>query len=135
MKNLAIITLFGNGIKETTELVEINEDLTYRDRIINELSLMALEVCPLFAYSEEYENTPIVDLPRSFFEHSEYDDINEVIEVKIEEFEALITPLILKHFNITLKAGEWLYFMESYRMSKEDIANGITMHYTIEIVN
>ena len=133
MKNLAMITLFGNGIKETTELVEINEDLTYRDMIINELSLMALEVCPLLVYDKKYENTPIIDLPRSFFEHSEYDDINEVIEGKIEEFEALITPLILKHFNITLKDGEWLYFMESYRMSKEEIANGITMHYTIEI--
>lgn len=131
MKNFAKITLLGDT--NVTELVEINEDLVYRDRIINELSLMAIEVCPFLNVPEEDKHKPLISMPH-LFEDGEYDEINEVIDVKVIEFEELITPFILKHFNIILKENQWVYFMESYAMTKQDLENGIAMHYTIEIV-
>jgi len=131
MKSFAKITLLGDT--NVTELVEINEDLVYRDRIINELSLMAIEVCPLLNVPEKDKHKPLISMPH-LFEDGEYDEINEVIDVKVIEFEELMTPFILKHFNITLKENQWVYFMESYSMTKQDLDNGIAMHYTIEIV-
>ncbi len=133
MKHFARITIFNEDKVEKTELVEINEDLVYRDRIINELSLMALEVCPFMNISEEDKHKPLISMPH-IFEHSEYDDINDVIDVKVEEFEKLMEPIILKHFNIRLKENQWVFFNESYQMTKKELDNGIAMHYTIEIV-
>jgi hypothetical protein len=121
---------------EKTELVEINEDLVYRDRIINELSTMALEVCPFYNgimnCKDEDRDRPIIDMPHLFVK-SETDDINEVIDIKVEEFENLITPLILKHFKIKLKKKQYLYFPEGYIVTKNDLKNGIAMHYSVEV--
>jgi hypothetical protein len=131
MKNFARITLI-NEEEERIELVEITEDLAYRDRIINELATMALEGCPMLNVPEKDRHKPFISMPH-IFEHSEYDDINDVIDVKTEEFEKLMEPIILNHFNITLKENQWVFFMESYQIPKEDLEQGIVMDYTIEI--
>ena len=118
--------------KKRTELVLINEDLFKRYRIIEELSLMAMEVSPFNNIPDEDKHKPFIIMPH-LFEHCEYDDIYQVIDEKMNEFEELMTPIILNHFNIKLKRKQLLYFGESYQMSKDDLKNGITMHYCVGI--
>jgi hypothetical protein len=128
MENYARITF-----NEKTELIIINEDLVKRNRIIDELSMMWFEVEPMLNVPDEDKEKPLITMPH-LFEHSESDDIGEVIDAKIEQFSELMTPIILNHFNIKLKKKQLLYFGESYQISKDDLKNGITMHYCVEII-
>ena len=128
IKNYARITF-----NKKNELVLINEDLFKRYRIIEELSLMAMEVSPFNNIPDEDKHKPLISMPH-IFEHSEYDDIYEVIDDKMNQFNELMTPIILNHFNIKLKKKQLLYFGESYQMSKDDLKNGIVMHYCVEII-
>lgn len=101
-----------------TELVLINEDLEKRERIIKELWMMAMET--IFDFN--------------LLEPCEYDDIRLVIDTKIEEFEELMIPIILNHFNKKLNSNQILVFLEGFQMSKEDLANGIVMNYDVQII-
>jgi hypothetical protein len=98
---------------------------------------MSLENCPMLNCREELKDVPLVFWPKEALENKEHDEINEILEKREEEFNKLLTELIMEQMPEIgkFKKGDYLCFHESYRISKKDKENNIFFCCTVDKYN
>jgi len=117
-------------------IIDINEDLDYKRRIIEELSIMGLECCPILHPKEKNKNLPISCWSEEDFYNEDYEKIWEILDEKLLEYHLEFETLINDSLDLKLKEkNQSLNFMDSYIVSKEEQALGFTTIQKIEVHN
>ena len=120
-------------LNDKINFIEVDEDLYYKSRIINELATMALEKSPMLHPKEELKNVPYIFWNTDDFEDEEENKIQAILEVKEEEFNNLLYKEVIKQLKLKLKKKQYLYMFEDYQINAEDKAKGIVIACSIEI--
>jgi hypothetical protein len=129
------LVLYGEDYSQKKE-INIYDELEYKHRIIEELAGMSLENDPVLNCKEELKGIPLVYWSKEAWENKTHTEINEILEKKEEEFDELLSELIIEQMpEFKTKEGDYLCFHEFYNTSKEDNANNIFLRFTVDKYN
>lgn len=107
-------------LKKYTFIINISDELAYKNRIIDELAGMSLENNPLLNPRKELHDIPIIYWPKEDFSNKTHTDIEKILLEKEEEYQNLFQEEIVNQLGLQLKKKRWIYFGDEYKVSDKD---------------
>lgn len=96
------------GTSTPLGLVDVPEDLEYKFRIMEELSQMALDECPVVHPPKHLEHVPLALWPKQAFKNETYEKIDDVCLRYEKEVDTEYLEIVNKVFGTTFKREEVL---------------------------
>jgi hypothetical protein len=122
MKNKARISFNGEE-----KIIEITDEFYTEHRVSNEMAGMAMEECKLLNLPKQYENIPILNLPKDILDDVFAEtEIDRQYEIVYEKYINNMISVIEKGFS--LKINSDCFWNEEYNVSKSDMDNNIVIH-------